>query len=58
MAFKDENEKERMRFIDFWSEYVMTHEDKDWSRQQNVIINSCLRSSRMSKEEYMKMKEE
>ena len=54
----EENQKERMKFVDFWSKYVLEHDDRDWSRQQNVIINSCLRSSRMTKEEYLKMKGE
>jgi hypothetical protein len=58
MAFKEENEKERLKFIDFWSNYVMTHSDKEWSKQQNIIINSCLRSSKMKKEEYLNMKQE
>jgi hypothetical protein len=58
MGFIEENNKERMKFVDFWSDYVLTHPDREWSRQQNVIINSCLRSSHMTKEEYLKMKGE
>jgi hypothetical protein len=54
--FCKENQKERYRFIDQWAEYVRTHDDKDWSRQQNVIINSCLRTASMTKEEYLVMK--
>ena len=56
MTFIKENQKERNRFIDQWAEYVRTHDDKDWSRQQNVIINSCLRTASMTKEEYLAMK--
>lgn len=56
MDFNKENQKERMKFVDLWSKYVLEHNDKEWSRQQNVIINSCLRSSRMTKEEYLSMK--
>ena len=58
MSFSEENEKERMKFVDFWSNYVLTHEDKEWSKEQNNIINSCLRSCRMSKEDYLRMKDE
>ena len=47
---------ERMKFVEYWAEYINTHPDADWSKQQNVIINSCLRSSRMSKEEFLAMK--
>ena len=56
MSFKEENQKERLQFIDKWSKYVLEHDDKVWSKQQNKIINSCLRSSRITKEEYLKMK--
>ena len=56
MTFIKENQKERNRFIDQWAEYVRTHDDKNWSRQQNVIINSCLRAASMTKEEYLAMK--
>ena len=56
MGFTEDNQKERNRFIDLWAEYVRTHDDKVWSRQQNVIINSALRSSTMTKEQYLKMK--
>ena len=51
-----QNNKERLEFIDFWSKYVLEHEDRVWSRQQNVIINSCLRSANISKETYINMK--
>ncbi|MBI2657323.1 hypothetical protein HYX08_01365 [Candidatus Woesearchaeota archaeon] len=56
MAFNEDNQSERLKFVDFWSKYVLTHDDKDWSVQQNKIINSCLRSSAMTKELYLKMK--
>ena len=56
MNFTDENNKERLRFVDLWSKYVIEHEDKEWSRQQNVIINSSLRSANISKENYIRMK--
>ncbi len=58
MGFKEDNEKERMKFVDYWSDYVLTHEDKVWSKQQNIIINSCLRSTKLSREDYLKMKGE
>ena len=58
MTFIKENQKERMRFIDQWAAYVLTHSDKEWSRQQNVIINSCLRTASITKEDYLSMKGE
>lgn len=57
MAFRDENLKERLKFVDLWSKYVLEHDDKDWSKQQNKIINSCLRHSKMTKKEYLYMKQ-
>ncbi len=56
MTFIKENQKERFRFIDQWAIYVRTHSDKEWSRQQNVIINSCLRTAFVTKEQYLAMK--
>ena len=56
MTFTEKNNRERLKFVDFWSDYVTKHNDREWSRQQNVIINSCLRSANISKEAYMKMK--
>jgi len=54
--FLKENQKERYRFIDQWADYIRTHNDKDWSAQQNIIINSCLRTASMTKEQYLTMK--
>lgn len=34
------NKEERLNFVKFWAEYVRTHSDKEWSKQQNVIIDS------------------
>ena len=58
MSFTSKNQDERMRFIDKWAEYVLTHSDRDWSKQQNVIINSSLKSANMTREQFFKMKGE
>ncbi len=58
MTFIEENLKERKRFVHKWAEYVRTHSDKEWSRQQNVIINSGLQSTNMTREQFFKMKGE
>lgn len=57
MTFVEDNQKERLKFVDFWSKYVLEHSDEEWSLQQNVVINSGLRSSDITKEAYLKMKE-
>lgn len=54
--FVEQNNNERLKFVDFWANYVRGHDDKEWSKQQNVIINSCLRSANMTKEQYLAMK--
>jgi len=37
-----DNREERINFVKYWAEYVRTHSDEEWSRQQNIIINSQL----------------
>ena len=37
---REKNDVERMEFVKYWAEYVKTHEDEDWSNQQNILINS------------------
>jgi len=56
--FIEENNKERINFIYKLAEYVRTHSDKDWSIQQNIIINSALKSANMTREQFFKMKGE
>ena len=34
------NKEDRMNFVKFWANYVKTHSDKEWSEQQNIVINS------------------
>jgi len=58
MTFIEENTKERISFVRKWAEYVRNHSDKEWSRQQNLIINSALKSANMTREQYFKMKGE
>ena len=56
-----DNKEERMNFVEYWADYVKTHPDKDWSRQQNVLINSIMqnaKNSKLTKEEYLRIKGE
>ncbi len=41
---KEINFKERLKFVKFWANYVKTHSDKEWSRQQNILIDSQIGS--------------
>ena len=55
---ESDNQKQRNEFIDLWAEYVKTHSDREWSVQQNVLINSVLRSVQQpSRAEYGKLKQ-
>ena len=49
------NQEQRIKFIDFWAEYVRAHDDKDWSKQQNIIVNQI---PNMTKEQFLEMKKE
>lgn len=39
------NTEQRRAMIKQWAEYVRTHDDEEWSRQQNKLINSQLQSA-------------
>ena len=56
-----DNRKSRLFFVRYWANYVKTHPDKVWSKQQNVLIDSIFenaKNSKLSKEEYLKIKGE
>jgi len=38
------NEEDRINFIRFWAEYILNHTDKEWSAQQNILINSQIKA--------------
>lgn len=40
---KRKNFNERLKFIDIWVEYIKTHEDWEWSKQQSAFINSIMK---------------
>jgi len=43
---REENQKERLAFIKRYSEWVKSVPNKIWSKQQAVLINSFLMSSK------------
>ena len=56
-----DNKEDRMNFVEYWAEYVRTHPDKDWSRQQKFLIDSQIKNARQFKltpKEYLKIKGE
>lgn len=55
------NKEDRLNYVEFWADYVKTHPDKVWSKQQNVLINSCIvnaRSVKLTRKQYLKIKGE
>lgn len=56
---EDSNKKQREEFIDYWVNYMKNHSDKEWSKQQNLLINSVLKSAtQLSRKEYLELKGE
>jgi hypothetical protein len=42
------NKEDRINFVEFWADYVRTHSDEEWSRQQNILINSVMQNIKVS----------
>ena len=40
------NREDRLNFIEFWANYIKTHKDEVWSKQQNFLINSQIKNAR------------
>jgi len=40
---KEYLDKERIKFVEYWADYVRTHSDKEWSRQQKIVVDSQLK---------------
>jgi len=57
MVKMNKNFKQRLEFVEYWANYVKTHPNKVWSKQQNVIINSILQSANQNPKTYLKIKE-
>ncbi len=36
---------ERLRFVKIWANYMKKTPNKEWSRQQNILINSVIKSA-------------
>ena len=48
--------KERLSFVRFWADYVKHNPNDVWSKQQNVLINSVIKSASQDVELYLKVK--
>jgi hypothetical protein len=56
MGLSKTDKQERLNFVRFWANYVKTHNNKVWSKQQNVLINSVMKSVDKDPKNYMKLK--
>ena len=56
-----DNREDRMNFAEYWADYVRTHPDKVWSRQQKMLMDSIMENAKQSKltpKQYLKIKGE
>ncbi len=56
---KGKNQKERLDFVIKWANFVRSHPDEEWSRQQKVLINSQIKGAKkqlLSLKEYLSIK--
>lgn len=51
---REANRKSNREFIDFYVDYLKKTPNKKWSKQQNVLINSVLKSANQNKLSYQK----
>lgn len=35
----ERNREQRLRFVKHWAQYVRTHPDEEWARQQKIVID-------------------
>jgi len=42
------NKEERTNFVEFWAEYIRTHSDKEWSKQQKFLIDSLISEDKVN----------
>ncbi|MFB6283659.1 MAG: hypothetical protein ABEK59_06960 [Halobacteria archaeon] len=48
---QERNRRQRLDFVKWWAEYVKTHDDREWGRQVNRLVDEQLKSARRSREE-------
>jgi len=48
--------RERLRFVKRWADYVKCTPNEKWSEQQNILINSVMKSASQDVKLYLKVK--
>lgn len=56
MALNKKEKEERLKFVRFWANYIKSHPNKVWSKQQVVLINSVMKTSNKDPKLYLKVK--
>lgn len=57
----NDNREDRMNFVEYWVEYVRTHPDEVWSKQQKILIDSQIKNARhykLTPKQYLEIKGE
>ena len=57
MVLSKSDKQERLKFVKFWANYVKIHPNKVWSRQQNILINSVMKSADKDPKQYIRLKD-
>lgn len=53
---KEKNFQQRLWFVRYWANYVRTHSNADWSKQQKNMIDSVFMAANQDRELYLKVK--
>ncbi len=53
---KEKNFRQRLWFVRYWANYVRTHSNADWSKQQKNMIDSVFMAANQDRELYLKVK--
>ena len=56
MGCSKRDTEERLRFVRFWADYIKHTPNDVWSKQQNVLINSVMKSASQDVKLYLKVK--
>jgi len=61
LKVSQDNRESRLFFVEYWAQYIKEHSDQEWGEQQNMLINSQMRSAKhypFSAKKYLEMKGE
>lgn len=56
MALSRKDFQERLRFVRLWAAYVKRMPNAKWSKQQNMLINSVMKSASQDANLYLRVK--